>query len=115
MANDAAILFLVTPMSNTISIEQASLQLAGLVRGLGPDDEIILTDNDKPIARIVLDSAPRDRVAGTCKGMLEIIDDDDDEVILDHFKEYVSPSSAATPCSTHMAPIGFGDVRVKSF
>jgi antitoxin (DNA-binding transcriptional repressor) of toxin-antitoxin stability system len=75
-------------MSNTVSIEQASSQLARLVRGLGPDDEIILTDNDKPIARIVSDSAPRKRIAGTCKGMIEIIDDGDD-VILDHFKEYL--------------------------
>ena len=75
-------------MSNTIPIEQASSQLATLVRGLGPGDEIILTDNNKPIARIVADSALRNRVAGTCKGMIEIVDDGDD-VVLDHFKEYL--------------------------
>jgi len=75
-------------MSNTISIEQASSQLAWLVRGLGPDDELILTDNDKPVARIVPNSAPRKRIAGSCKGMIEIVDDGDEE-ILDHFKEYL--------------------------
>ncbi len=75
-------------MSNSLSIEEASSQLARLIRGLGPDDEIILTDNDKRVARIVRDSESRKRTAGTCKGMLEILDDGDD-VILDQFKEYL--------------------------
>jgi antitoxin (DNA-binding transcriptional repressor) of toxin-antitoxin stability system len=75
-------------MSHTISLEQASTQLSGLVRAMGPGDEIVLTDNDKPIARIVPSSILPKRVAGTCKGMLEILDDSD-EVILDHFKEYL--------------------------
>jgi antitoxin (DNA-binding transcriptional repressor) of toxin-antitoxin stability system len=75
-------------MSHIIPLDQASAQLSGLVRALGPDDEIVLTDNDKPIARIVPSSARPKRVAGACKGMLEILDDSDD-VILEHFKEYM--------------------------
>jgi prevent-host-death family protein len=75
-------------MSHTIPLDQASAQLSGLVRALGPGDEIILTDNNKPIARIVPNSGQSKRVAGTCKGMLEILDDSDD-VILEHFKEYL--------------------------
>jgi antitoxin (DNA-binding transcriptional repressor) of toxin-antitoxin stability system len=76
-------------MSHTISIQQASAQLGKLVRALGPGDEIILTDNDKPVARIVPDSvSSHPRQAGACKGMLEILDDRDD-VILEHFKDYI--------------------------
>jgi antitoxin (DNA-binding transcriptional repressor) of toxin-antitoxin stability system len=75
-------------MSHTIPLDQVSAQLPGLVRALAPGDEIVLTDHDKPIARIV-PSAPRPkRVAGTCKGMLEILDDSDD-VVLEDFKEYM--------------------------
>jgi antitoxin (DNA-binding transcriptional repressor) of toxin-antitoxin stability system len=78
-------------MSHTIPIEKASAQLTGLVRALRPGDEIVLTDNDQPIARIVPSNGStttQKRVAGQCQGMLEIIDDSDD-VILDHFKEYM--------------------------
>ena len=81
-------------MSHTIPIEQTSAELRGLVRALKPGDEIVLTDDNKPVARIVSDAAlppsapPRKRVAGAWKGKLEILDDSDD-VILDHFKEYL--------------------------
>jgi antitoxin (DNA-binding transcriptional repressor) of toxin-antitoxin stability system len=76
-------------MSHTIPIQQASAQLGQLVRSLGPDDEIILMENDRPVARIVPNSpnsVVKRRVPGAWKGMLEIIDDRDD-VILEHFKD----------------------------
>ena len=75
-------------MSRTIPIEQASAQWSGMVRALGPGDEIVLTENDKPVARIVPIAPVKKRVGGTCKGMIEILDDGDD-VILDHFKDYM--------------------------
>lgn len=75
-------------MSHTISIDQASTQLRGLVSALGPDDEIILVDNNRPVARIVPNAIPNKRTAGTCKGMIEIIDDSND-VILQQFKDYM--------------------------
>ena len=59
-------------MSLTISIEQVSAQLGGLIRALGPHDEIVLTDNDKPVARIVPNGSLGQRQPGKCKGMLEI-------------------------------------------
>ncbi len=74
-------------MSLTISIEQASAQLGGLVRALGPNDEIVLTDNDKPVARIVpSDTHPR-RVPGVWKGMLTVVSEDDEH--LEDFREYM--------------------------
>ena len=74
-------------MSHTISIEEAATQLSGLVRALGPDDEIVLTENDKPIARIVPNSGSPKRVAGAWKGLLTIVHEDDEH--LDDFKEYM--------------------------
>jgi antitoxin (DNA-binding transcriptional repressor) of toxin-antitoxin stability system len=82
-----AILPMRSIMSRTISIEQASAQLGGLVRALGPNDEIVLTDNDKPVARIVPSKARHTRVAGAWKGMLTIVKDDDSH--LEEFKEYM--------------------------
>ena len=74
-------------MSHTLSIEQASAQLGGLVRALGPNDEIVLTDNDKPVARIVPSTPNSKRIAGAWKGILTIVDDDDEH--LEDFKEYM--------------------------
>ena len=76
-------------MSHTIPLEQASADLTGLVRGLGPGDEIILTDNDRQVARIVgpAEAPPRRRVPGAWKGMLTILSDDDEH--LADFKDYM--------------------------
>jgi len=74
-------------MSHTIPLDQASAQLSGLVRALGPGDEIVLTENDKPIARIVPSSARPNRVPGAWKGMLTVVKEDDEH--LEDFKEYM--------------------------
>jgi antitoxin (DNA-binding transcriptional repressor) of toxin-antitoxin stability system len=69
-------------MSNSIPIERAAKRLAELVLQLKPGDEIVLTDHDRPVARI-LPSGPkpaRRRIAGNCKGMLIIHQDDDDHL-----------------------------------
>jgi antitoxin (DNA-binding transcriptional repressor) of toxin-antitoxin stability system len=75
-------------MSHVLSIEQALSQLDQLVSGLGPNDEIVLTKNDKEVARILPSSTPKSREPGAWKGKVEIIDDSDD-IILEHFKEYL--------------------------
>ena len=75
-------------MTQTLTILQASANLSELVRALGPGDEIVLTENDEPVARILPKVAPTKRVPGAWKGKLEIIDDGD-EAILDHFQDYV--------------------------
>lgn len=73
----------------TIPIQQAAAQLVDLVHDLGPGDEIVLTDGGRHLARIVPETAPQGvRHSGACKGMLEVLDDSDD-VILEHFKEYL--------------------------
>jgi antitoxin (DNA-binding transcriptional repressor) of toxin-antitoxin stability system len=76
-------------MVRTMSVQNASEQLATLVRTLHPGDQIVLTDAEQPIARIVPEEiGRRNRKAGLCKGMLEIVSDNDAD-ILEHFKDYV--------------------------
>jgi antitoxin (DNA-binding transcriptional repressor) of toxin-antitoxin stability system len=75
-------------MSHTVSIQQASSRLSELVRALGPGDEIVLTDNDRPVARIVPSVATAKRAPGAWKGKIEIIDDSDDG-ILEQFQDYL--------------------------
>jgi antitoxin (DNA-binding transcriptional repressor) of toxin-antitoxin stability system len=75
-------------MSVTMSISQAATRLPELVRSLGPNDEIVLTDDDQPVARIVASAQRRGRRrAGSCKGML-IVNREDDEHLND-FEEYM--------------------------
>ena len=65
-----------------------------------PGEEIVLTDNDKPIARIISDKSselvlPEQESGheskywlGAWKGKLRILGEGDD-VVLDHFKDYL--------------------------
>lgn len=77
-------------MVRTIPIQEASAHLAELVRGLDPGDQIVLTDGTRRIGRIVPEPPQQThRQAGVCKGMLEIIDDEED-AILDHLRDYVA-------------------------
>ena len=75
-------------MDRMIPIQEASARLAELVRALEPGDQIVLTDGTRRVGRIVPEPLPQtQRQAGVCKGMLEIIDDEED-AILDHFRDY---------------------------
>ncbi len=75
-------------MTQILSIQQASVQLSELVHALKPGDEIVLTENNQPVVRILPKMAPVKRIAGAWKGKLEIIDDSDD-AILDQFQDYL--------------------------
>jgi antitoxin (DNA-binding transcriptional repressor) of toxin-antitoxin stability system len=75
-------------VTQSIPIEQAAAKLVELVGTLRPGEEIVLTDHDQPVAKIIPSSAAtKRRRAGTCEGML-IINQEDDEH-LDDFEEYV--------------------------
>ena len=76
-------------MVRMVSIQEASVRLAELVRALAPGDQIVLTDGTQRLGRIVPEiGAQGPRMAGTCKGLLELLDEDED-AILDHFRDYV--------------------------
>jgi prevent-host-death family protein len=75
-------------MSTTVTLEEAKARLAELIEHLSPGDEIVITQENRPLARLVPtgESRPRPQF-GSCKGMLTIVSDDDEH--LEHFKEYM--------------------------
>ncbi len=75
----------------TISIEDAQEKLAELIRGMSPGDELIITANDHPVARLtpthdVTVTMPRQ--PGTLRGTVLHYSADFDAP-LDDFKEYM--------------------------
>ena len=74
----------------SISIIEAQAKLPELVHGLSPGDEVVIIENEQPVARIVAvaGSLPRPpRRAGTLRGTVLYIAPDFDAP-LDDFKEY---------------------------
>lgn len=72
----------------TLSVEQAEGHLAEIVDRLAPGEEVVLTRNDKPVAKLI--GAPEEKprpLPGRGKGMLAIISDDDEH--LKDFAEYM--------------------------
>ncbi len=73
-------------MSASIGIDEAQAKLKDIIAGLGPDDEVIITDQNGPVARIVPTTKPKPQF-GSCQGMLTIVDDDDEHLV--DFKNYL--------------------------
>lgn len=73
----------------TVSIEEAKGKLLELIHALRPGDELVITENQKPVARLLPEAehgrTPRRR--GSARGKLTILSDDDDH--LEDFKEYM--------------------------
>jgi len=76
-------------MSAVISIEEAQARLAELIASLQPGEELVITQNERPVARLIAQSreARQPRKPGSAKGKLVILADDDDH--LEDFKEYM--------------------------
>ena len=78
---------------SAIAIEEAEGHLSEIVAKLLPGEEIILTRNDLPVARLIGASAPQPtakppRKLGTMKGSVLYMAPDFDAP-LDDFKEYM--------------------------
>ena len=73
-------------MSTTIGIDEAQTKLKEIIAKLAPDDEVVITKNNRPIARLVPPRKPPPQF-GSCKGMLEIVADDDEH--MEDFKDYM--------------------------
>jgi antitoxin (DNA-binding transcriptional repressor) of toxin-antitoxin stability system len=70
----------------TIPIRQTGGQLVELLRDLGPDDQIGLTEGGRLVARVIPERpSANTRRPGNCKSMLEIVDDE----VIEHFKAYL--------------------------
>jgi antitoxin (DNA-binding transcriptional repressor) of toxin-antitoxin stability system len=73
----------------TISIGDAQARLRELIRKLSPGEEVVITDNDQPVARLVAASQPASpRTLGTLRGTVLNMAPDFDAP-LDDFEEYM--------------------------
>lgn len=74
-------------MSNVISIEEAQAKLSELISQLQPGDEIVITQNDQPVAEVRPISKANKPVFGRGKGLL--VKEVDDQEYLDDFRDYM--------------------------
>ena len=75
----------------TISLAEAQTKLADIVHRLSPGEEIILTENDQPVARLVPAEASQEkapRQPGTLRGTVLYMARDF-RAPLEDFKEYM--------------------------
>ena len=77
----------VQDMSETITIDEAQAKLKDLIHRLAPGEEIVITENEQPVAKLVA-PAPSERKLGTMKGTVLFMASDFDAP-LDDFKEYM--------------------------
>lgn len=70
---------------NTVSIEEAQARLPELIQQLASGEELLITRNQQPIARLLSEDKPsrNPRQAGSAKGILAIVSDDDE-----HLKDF---------------------------
>lgn len=75
-------------MSTTLTIEEVQARLPEIIAKLSPGEEVIITQNDQPVAELQLTAKEESRPEfGGCKGMLTIVAEDNDH--LEDFKEYM--------------------------
>jgi antitoxin (DNA-binding transcriptional repressor) of toxin-antitoxin stability system len=77
-------------MSASITVEEAQATLKELIGKLAPGDEIVITDNQQPVARLIAAPGPprKPRQPGTLKGTVLYMAPDFDAPLED-FKEYM--------------------------
>ena len=76
-------------MLTSITIEEAQASLKDLIHKLNPGQELIITENEQPIAKLISEPQRSQQRPGPglCKGMITIIADDEDH--LKDFEEYM--------------------------
>ncbi len=75
-------------MSTTVTIEEAQTHLTEIVSKLAPGEEVVITDNQQPVARLLPVKSKAQRKLGTMRGSVKYIAPDFDAP-LDDFKEYM--------------------------
>jgi antitoxin (DNA-binding transcriptional repressor) of toxin-antitoxin stability system len=75
-------------MSTTVPIDEAQANLKDLIHHLAPGDEVLITENQLPVAKLLSQAKPiKQRQPGLCKGMITLLIEDDEH--LEGFREYV--------------------------
>jgi len=72
----------------TVSLQEAQAGLAELIHGLTPGDEVVITENNQPVARIIPAPQPGERKLGTLSGTVRHMSPDFDAPLED-FREYM--------------------------
>ena len=75
----------------TVTIEEAQDKLVALIHTLQPDEEVVITENNRPVARLTSLSRPVQRAPrqpGTLRGTVKYMAPDFDAPLED-FKEYM--------------------------
>ena len=72
-----------------ISLHQAQQTLADVVHQLAPGEDVIITEDEQPVARLVAFASAElpSPIFGRCAGMLTIVAEDEEH--LDDFAEYM--------------------------
>jgi antitoxin (DNA-binding transcriptional repressor) of toxin-antitoxin stability system len=72
-----------------VTLEEAQAKLPELIEHLAAGEELLITRNQQPIARLMAEEKPKrkPRKAGSAKGILTILADDDEH--LKDFAEYM--------------------------
>jgi antitoxin (DNA-binding transcriptional repressor) of toxin-antitoxin stability system len=77
---------------STITIEEAQATLKEIIHRLKPGEELVITENQQPVAKLVGEQAERARPSrpgpGLCKGMITYMAPDFDAPLED-MKEYM--------------------------
>jgi antitoxin (DNA-binding transcriptional repressor) of toxin-antitoxin stability system len=73
----------------TATIQDVQARLPEILDALAPGEEVVITRNEKPVARLVAQEPPKrqPRKAGSAKGLLVILQEDDEH--LKDFAEYM--------------------------
>ena len=75
-------------MSTTITIDEAQAKLKELIHQLAPGEEVIITENQQPVAKLVKAPKPPRPGPGLCKGMITYMAPDFDASLVD-MKDYM--------------------------
>jgi len=71
-----------------VTIQEAQAKLPDLIHKLTPGDEVVITEDNLPVAKLVASPAEKPRPEpGRGKGMLTILVEDEEH--LEDFKEYM--------------------------
>ncbi|MBL9091726.1 MAG: type II toxin-antitoxin system Phd/YefM family antitoxin [Planctomycetaceae bacterium] len=73
---------------STVSIKQAQATLADLIHSLSPGEEVVITENNQPVARLIPATLPRERKLGSLRGTVTTSADFDEP--LDDFADYTN-------------------------
>ena len=76
---------------STVTIEEAQAKLLDLIHTLQPNEEVVITENNQPVARLIPVHSPvqrKPRQPGTLRGTVKYMAPDFDAPLED-FKEYM--------------------------